>query len=105
AGGSSLGDRPGPLAARGVPPQELAALRSGLIYVSLSAFGHSGPWAARRGFDTVVQTVSGITIRQGECVPANTPGPRFYPVSAIDYCPGYLMAFGAMIALARRTRE
>ena len=34
-----------------------------------------------------------------------SPAPQFYPVSAIDYCTGYLMAFGAMVALARRTRE
>ena len=36
---------------------------------------------------------------------ARTPGPQFYPVSAIDYCTGYLMAFGAMVALKRRARE
>jgi crotonobetainyl-CoA:carnitine CoA-transferase CaiB-like acyl-CoA transferase len=101
----SQGYRPGTLAGRGLSPEELAALRPGLVYVSLSAFGHAGPWAARRGFDTVVQTVSGITIRQAECFPGKTPGPQFYPVSAIDYCTGYLMAFGAMAALARRAHE
>src|SRR5207253_3094240 len=56
-------------------------------------------------FDTVVQTVSGITSRQGELFPGAAPGPQFYPVSAIDYLTGYLMAFGAMVALARRARE
>jgi len=102
----SQGYRPGSLGARGLSPEELAALRPGLIYVSLSAFGHAGPWAARRGFDTVVQTVSGITARQGELFPdKNEPGPQFYPLSAIDYCTGYLMAAGAMEALARRARE
>ena len=101
----SQGYRPGTLAARGLSPEELAALRPGLVYVSLSAFGHAGPWAARRGFDTVVQTVSGITIRQAEAFPGKTAGPQFYPVSAIDYCTGYLMAFGAMVALARRARD
>jgi crotonobetainyl-CoA:carnitine CoA-transferase CaiB-like acyl-CoA transferase len=101
----SQGYRPGTLAARGLSPQELAQNRPGLVYVSLCAFGHTGPWASRRGFDTVVQTVSGITIRQAECVPEDRPVPRFYPVSAIDYCTGYLMAFGAMVALLRRTRE
>src|SRR5207237_6118245 len=54
---------------------------------------------------TVVQTVSGMTIRQAESIPGKTPEPQFYPVSAIDYCTGYLMAFGAMVALARRTQE
>src|SRR5258708_3046353 len=101
----SQGYRPGTLANRGLSPEELAAIRPGLVYVSLSAFGHAGPWASRRGFDTVVQTVSGITIRQAECFPEDSPRPQFYPVSAIDYCTGYLMAFGAMAALARRTQE
>jgi crotonobetainyl-CoA:carnitine CoA-transferase CaiB-like acyl-CoA transferase len=101
----SQGYRPGTLGSRGLAPEELAALRPGLVYVSLSAFGHSGPWASRRGFDTVVQTVSGMTARQAEIVPGKTAGPQFYPVSAIDYCTGYLMAFGAMVALAHRARE
>jgi hypothetical protein len=52
-----------------------------------------------------VQTVSGMTTRQAEIVPGKTPGPQFYPVSAIDYCTGYLMAFGAMVALGRRAQE
>ena len=101
----SQGYRPGSLAKRNLSPEELAALRPGLVYVSLSAFGHSGPWASRRGFDTVVQTVSGMTIRQAAAVAAKAPGPQFYPASAIDYCTGYLMAFGAMVALTRRVRE
>ena len=121
----SQGYRPGALGARGLSPEELAAIRPGLVYVSLSAFGHAGPWASRRGFDTVVQTVSGITSRQAEVVAGKTGAgktgagragagragagetgaPQFYPVSAIDYCTGYLMATGAMIALRRRAEQ
>lgn len=101
----SQGYRPGTLGGRGLSPEELAQLRPGLVYVSLCAFSHVGPWASRRGFDTVVQTVSGITTRQGQLFPGTAPGPQFYPVSAIDYLTGYLMAFGALVALARRTRE
>jgi len=102
----SQGYRPGTLGNRGLSPEELAALRPGLVYVSLCAFSHKGPWAPRRGFDTVVQNVSGITTRQGQLFPGAEPGaPQFYPVSAIDYLTGYLMAFGAMVALARRVRE
>ena len=101
----SQGYRPGTLADRGLSPEELAKLRPGLVYVSLSAFGRVGPWAGRRGFDTVVQTVSGITNRQGELFPGAEPGPQFYPVSAIDYLTGYLMAFGTMVALHRRATE
>jgi crotonobetainyl-CoA:carnitine CoA-transferase CaiB-like acyl-CoA transferase len=99
------GYRPGTLGNRGLSPEELTKLRPGLVYVSMCAFSHTGPWASRRGFDTVVQTVSGITTRQGELFPGISPGPQFYPVSAIDYLTGYLMAFGAMVALARRARE
>ncbi len=101
----SQGYRPGTLGTRGLSPEELAQLRPGIVYVSLSAFGHVGPWASRRGFDTVVQTVSGITSRQGDLFPGSEPGPQFYPVSAIDYLTGYLMAFGALVALERRTQE
>src|ERR1700731_1106349 len=101
----SQGYRPGTLGGRGLSPEELCALRPGLVYVSLCAFSHKGPWASRRGFDTVVQNVSGITQRQGELFPGAEPGPQFYPVSAIDYLTGYLMATGAMVALARRARE
>jgi crotonobetainyl-CoA:carnitine CoA-transferase CaiB-like acyl-CoA transferase len=101
----SQGYRPGTLGNRGLSPEELSKLRPGLVYVSLCAFSHKGPWASRRGFDTVVQNVSGITTRQGELFPGAEPGPQFYPVSAIDYLTGYLMAFGAMVALARRAKE
>lgn len=101
----SQGYRPGSLGGRGLSPEALAALRPGLVYVSLSAFSHAGPWASRRGFDTVIQAVGGIAMRQAEAVPSKAPGPQFYPVSAIDYCTGYLMAFGAMVALGRRARE
>ena len=99
------GYRPGTLAARGLSPEALAQLRPGIVCVSLSAFSHIGPWASRRGFDTAVQAVSGIALRQGALFPGAEPGPQFYPASAVDYLTGYLMAFGAMVALARRTRE
>ena len=101
----SQGYRPGTLGSRGFSPEALAQLRPGIVVVSLCAFSHAGPWASRRGFDTVIQTVSGITHRQGELFPGAQPGPQFYPVSAIDFLTGYLMAFGAMVALRRRARE
>jgi crotonobetainyl-CoA:carnitine CoA-transferase CaiB-like acyl-CoA transferase len=101
----SQGYRPGTLGDRGFSPEALAQLRPGIVAISMCAFSHAGPWASRRGFDTVIQTVSGITHRQGELFPGAQPGPQFYPVSAIDFLTGYLMAFGALVALARRARE
>ncbi len=91
--------RPGSLAARGFSAERLAQLRPGIVWVELSAWGHAGPWAQRRGFDTVVQCVSGMAMVQGEGAT-----PRIMPVSAIDYVSGYLAAYGAMVALERRAR-
>ena len=71
----SQGYRPGTLGSRGLSPEELSAIRPGLVYVSLCAFGHTGPWASRRGFDTVVQTVSGITARAGGGCAGHHAGP------------------------------
>jgi len=96
--------RPGTLAARGFSAEEAARLRPGIVYVTLSAWGTEGPWKERRGFDSIVQTVSGMACEQGRA--ASGPSkPRLLPVSAIDYVSGYLMAFGAMAALARRATE
>ena len=92
--------RPGALAARGFSPEALARLRPGIVYVSLSAWGMSGPWHARRGFDSIVQSVSGMAHAQG-----GGARPSLLPVSAIDYVSGYLMAFGSTLALERRARE
>jgi crotonobetainyl-CoA:carnitine CoA-transferase CaiB-like acyl-CoA transferase len=92
--------RPGALEARGFGPADLAALRPGIVYVTLTAWGPTGPWAARRGFDSIVQCVSGMAHASGDGAK-----PRLLPVSAIDYVSGYLMAFGAMVALTRRASE
>lgn len=91
--------RPGALAARGFSPRQAATLRPGIVYVTLSAWGRAGPWRERRGFDSIVQTVSGMAVASGD--PAK---PKLMPASAIDYVSGYLMAFGVIAALARRAR-
>jgi crotonobetainyl-CoA:carnitine CoA-transferase CaiB-like acyl-CoA transferase len=92
--------RPGALAARGFSPEALARLRPGIVCASLSAWGPTGPWRERRGFDSIVQAVSGIAQANGD-----SAKPRLLPVSAIDYVTGYLMAFGVCVALGRRARE
>ena len=93
------GYRPDTLAARGFSPETLTVIRPGIVYVSLCAYGRSGPWRNRRGFDTLVQNATGICHEQGD------NRPRHLPVSLLDYASGYLMAFGAMVALGRRARE
>jgi crotonobetainyl-CoA:carnitine CoA-transferase CaiB-like acyl-CoA transferase len=92
--------RPGALAARGFSPEAAARLRPGIVYASLNAWGQTGPWKDRRGFDSIVQSVSGMALAQGDGLTA-----KLLPCSAIDYVSGYLMAYGVMVALARRATE
>ena len=71
-----------------------------LIRVSLSAWGATGPWASRRGFDSLVQVASGIA---AACAaPDGTPG--VLPAQALDHGTGHLMATAALQALAARER-
>ncbi|MBV8427188.1 MAG: CoA transferase [Hyphomicrobiales bacterium] len=97
------GFRPGTIAARGFGPREAARLRPGIVYVSLSAYGQKGPWSARRGFDSLVQTASGLNDAEARAAGSELPTPL--PAQALDHATGYLMAFGSMAALARRARE
>ncbi len=97
------GYRPGGLAAKGFSPEALAEMRPGIVVVSLSAYGHDGPWANRRGFDSQVQNASGINVAEAEA--AGVAAPKELPAQALDHATGYLMAFGAMMALARKAQE
>jgi hypothetical protein len=99
----SQGYRPGALAALGLSPREAAALNPGLVYVTLSAYGRSGPWAGRRGFDSLVQCATGFNHAEGEA--AGVAGPKELPMQILDHATGYLMAAGAMLARARQARE
>jgi len=97
------GYRPDGLAALGFGPQQLAERRPGLVYVSLSAYGHVGPWAERRGFDSLVQTASGFN--HAEAQAAGRDEPLALPAQALDHAAGYLIALGTIAALLRRARE
>jgi crotonobetainyl-CoA:carnitine CoA-transferase CaiB-like acyl-CoA transferase len=99
----SQGYRPRALAALGFSPQEAADISPGIVYVSLSAYGHAGPWAERRGFDSLVQTATGFNHAEGQA--AGVDGPKELPAQMLDHASGYLMAFGAMMARARQSRE
>jgi crotonobetainyl-CoA:carnitine CoA-transferase CaiB-like acyl-CoA transferase len=99
----SQGFRPHALAGLGFSPQDAARINPGIIYVSLSAYGHAGPWADRRGFDSLVQTTTGFNHAEGQA--AGVDGPKELPAQVLDHTTGYLMAFGAMMAKARQSRE
>ena len=97
------GYRPGGLSALGFGPDALLAARPGLVYCSLSAYGETGPWAERRGFDSLVQTAGGFN--DDEAAAAHALHPQPLPAQALDHASGYLLALGAMDALARRAIE
>lgn len=97
------GYRPGGLRALGFGPEDVARIKPGIVYVSLSAYGHAGPWAERRGFDSLVQTATGINVAEAEAFAAKAP--KALPVPLLDYASGFLMAFGAAAALLRQSTE
>src|SRR5258707_2267562 len=99
----SQGYRPRAIASLGFSPEDAARINPGIVYVSLSAYGHAGPWAERRGFDSLVQTATGFNHAEGQA--ADVDGPKELPAQMLDHATGYLMAFGAMMAKARQWRE
>jgi crotonobetainyl-CoA:carnitine CoA-transferase CaiB-like acyl-CoA transferase len=99
----SQGYRLGTLARRGFSPQQVAALRPGIVYVSENCYGHVGPWSERPGWEQLGQAATGMTYREGQSAADGVP--RLAPAAVNDYSTGYLAAYGAMTALARRATE
>jgi crotonobetainyl-CoA:carnitine CoA-transferase CaiB-like acyl-CoA transferase len=79
---------------------ERRRLAPGLIDVCLDAYGWTGPWAARRGFDSLVQMSSGIAEAGMGWRNADKPVPL--PVQALDEATGYLIAAAAIRGVTRR---
>ncbi|MBN9321143.1 MAG: CoA transferase, partial [Delftia acidovorans] len=75
-------------------------LNPSLIDVSLNAYGWSGPWQQRRGFDSLVQMSAGIADAGMHRLGRDRPTPL--PLQALDHATGYLMAAAVVMALVRR---
>ncbi|MDM0028426.1 CoA transferase [Variovorax saccharolyticus] len=97
------GYRPGGLAALGFGAADTSRIRPGIVHVSLTAYGTSGPWARRRGFDSLVQTAMGFNHAEGDAKGDGQPRPL--PMQILDEATGYLIAMGAAAALWRQQRE
>lgn len=78
-------------------------LRPGLVDVALDAYGWSGPWRHRRGFDSLVQMSCGIADAGMRVLGRERPTPL--PVQALDHATGYLMAAAALRGLAERSEH
>ena len=98
------GYRPESLAHRGFSAADLVALKPGLIYANLSAFGPHGPWSDRRGFDSLVQTCSGMNVSEAEHYGGGAAA-RPMPCQALDHAGGFFLATGIAAALYKRASE
>lgn len=94
------GYRPGAINAIGFGEGERERLRPGLIDVSLSAYGWTGPWSGRRGFDSLVQMSAGVAEEGMRRLGRDRPTPL--PVQALDHATGYLMATAVLRGLQER---
>ncbi|KAL4940095.1 hypothetical protein BDV06DRAFT_230556 [Aspergillus oleicola] len=103
------GYRPGALSARGLSTENLLAERSkdkGLIIANMSAYGPSGPWSNRRGFDSLVQIATGMNVSEAEHFGSgDNEAARALPCQALDHASGYFLAAGIMAALHKQISE
>jgi crotonobetainyl-CoA:carnitine CoA-transferase CaiB-like acyl-CoA transferase len=97
------GLRPGVLAGLGWPEERLREVNPSIVLADLSAYGDTGPWAGRRGFDSLVQTVNGIAHEGMLRAGADRPVPL--PAQALDHASGWLLAAGILAALDRRRED
>ncbi len=98
------GYRPDGLAELGFSRESLAQLNPNIVSVSLSAYGETGPWGAKRGFDSLVQTATGLNDDE-RCAEGISSVPKALPMQILDHATGYLMAFAAQAALIRQREE
>lgn len=84
----------------GLGAEERQRIRPGLVDVSLDAYGWTGPWAHRRGFDSLVQMSAGIAAEGMRRYQAERPKPL--PVQALDHAAGFIMAACAVRGLTAR---
>ena len=96
------GYRSDALEAMGLGALQRQQIRPGLIDVSLDAYGHTGPWKCRRGFDSLVQMSMGIAQAGQRAAGAHRPTPL--PVQALDHATGYLLATAALRGIQDRVR-
>ncbi|WP_345472909.1 CoA transferase [Glutamicibacter ectropisis] len=95
-----IGYRHGALSSFGLGRQSLSEKYPNLIIAELDAWGYTGPWANRRGFDSIVQAACGIADAYG----TEDGVPGALPVQALDHATGYGLA-AAIIAMVRARAE
>lgn len=93
--------RPGAMDRKGLSAVEVAQLKPGIVYASISCYGAEGPWATRGGYEQLGQAVSGLAFAEGGGIE-----PRNAPTGTMnDYLAAYLAGCGVVGALLQRARS
>jgi crotonobetainyl-CoA:carnitine CoA-transferase CaiB-like acyl-CoA transferase len=92
--------RPGTAERLGIGYETLAALNPRLVYCSISAFGQSGPYADKPGFDTLGQAMSGLL-----SLLSDSNDPKVMGMAVSDYVTGLSAAYGILAALMAREKS
>ena len=93
-------NRKGSMARMGLSYEEVSKRRPDIVYASLNAFGHDGPWAERPGWEQLAQATTGIQVRRG----GRDAAPHLLPYPMNDYATGLLGAYSVALALHERNR-
>ncbi len=91
---------PSKLADFGFGLQDLASMKEGIIYTSLSCYGTEGPFGRWGGFEQLGQAASGLMVAH-----SSLDAPELVPAAVCDYLTGYLATIGMLVALIRRAEE
>lgn len=94
----------GALARYGLGYEQLAALRPGLVYCSITGFGQTGPYRDRAGYDFLIQALGGLMSITGEPDGAPGGGPMKVGVAITDVMTGMYAVAAVLAALAHRDR-
>lgn len=94
----------GGLAAYGLDYESLKKINPRLIYCSITGFGQTGPYAARAGYDFLVQAMGGLMSITGRKDGEPGAGPQKAGVALTDILTGLYASIGILAALAHRER-
>ena len=92
--------RPGGLDRLGFSEDEIARIRPGIVYATVSCYGEVGPWQERAGWEQLAQTCTGMAVTQG-----SAEKPELSVVYPNDYVTGYLTAYAILAAVLRRSKN
>lgn len=94
--------RPGAAERIGVGEEAVRAIRPEIIYVSISGFGESGPYASQRAYDPVIQALSGLAEIQRD---RDTGRPRMVRTIIADYTTALTAAQAITAALFKKQQS